>query len=152
MPKKKRQRQPGKDRSPLIAALVGLVAVVLTLSHLWSWSQAKPLPKAKLVSVTPQLSRLKGSGSHFLIHVDANGSRSKGYMKTYFGMGEPISGEVVDLRVEKGFVLTFYYADWTREFGSRLVTLLVLAVVGGGFVLWMRRRRRDEQERKAGDV
>jgi hypothetical protein len=107
------------------------------------------MPGSKIVSTARQPKAYRdGTKQRYEAEVEHAGQRFKGYFNTYWFVGQPVPGEVTDLRrADHGTYLRFHYGDWTREFGAWFV-VLGLAAVGLPAYFGLRRRI-ERREREA---
>lgn len=122
---------------------LSLAATLLLAVHLTSWAQAVPIDGATVRSAQRSAPGYReGTLRRYDLEVVHRGEVRTGHMDTYWFVGAPAEGEVLDLRYSpKGGSFRFFHGAWTREFASWAVMLAVAGVVLGIWRFLVRRTR-----------
>ncbi len=127
-----------------VTGVLSLAMALLLAFHVASWAQAVPLQGATIQSAQRAAAGYReGARRRYELEVVHRGEVRSGFMDTYWFVGAPAPGEVLDLRCAAltGGSCRFFHGAWTTEFGSWLVVLALAGLALGGWGLLERRSR-----------
>jgi hypothetical protein len=130
-----------------IALFIAAVSLLLFASEFLEWHYALPMPGSQIVSAVRQPKEYRAfTHRRYKSEVRCSTRLFTGFFDSYWYVGAPTPGEVVDLRrADHGSYQRFHYDRWTREFRDWFVFLLVAAALTPAYLAIFRSLERYER-------